>query len=139
MDDLLSRNDLHEYQKYSAAFIVSHPAAALLLDCGLGKTVITLTALDELLFDRFDTHRVLVICPLRVGNVWKHEVKKWEHLNDLILSVAIGTEQERLEALQRQADQEPYEGQTEGKTNRGAYGNTEQQRPDGSVGGVQTA
>ena len=104
MDDLLSRNDLHEYQKYSAAFIVSHPAAALLLDCGLGKTVTTLTALDELLFDRFDIHRVLVICPLRVGNVWKHEVKKWEHVNDLILSVAIGTEQERLEALQRHAD-----------------------------------
>lgn len=54
MDDLLGRNDLHEYQKYSADFIVSHPAAALLLDCGLGKTVTTLTALDELLFDKFE-------------------------------------------------------------------------------------
>ena len=104
MEDLLSKDDLHEYQRYSANFIEGHPISALLLDCGLGKTVITLTALDELLFDSYDIHRVLVICPLRVGNVWKNEVEKWSHLKELILSVAIGTEKERLDALNRRAD-----------------------------------
>lgn len=104
MDALLSKNDLHEYQSYSAEFIIDHPAAALLLSCGLGKTVTTLTAINELMFDRFEVRKVLVICPLRVGNVWKEEVQKWSHLNDLILSVAIGTEQERLAALRKKAD-----------------------------------
>ena len=100
----LRKADLHAYQKYSADFIVTHPVAALLLSCGLGKTVTTLTAVDELLFDRFEVHRVLVICPLRVGNVWKDEVQKWSHLKDLILSVAIGTEQQRIDALKARAD-----------------------------------
>ena len=100
----LCKADLHAYQKYSADFIVTHPVAALLLSCGLGKTVTTLTAVDELLFDRFEVHRVLVICPLRVGNVWKDEVQKWSHLRGLILSVAIGTEQQRIDALKARAD-----------------------------------
>ena len=69
MGGLLSRDELHEYQQYSVEFIVNHPVAALFLDCGLGKTVITLTALEELMFDRFETRTVLVICPLRVGSV----------------------------------------------------------------------
>lgn len=100
----LCKADLHDYQKYSADFIVTHPVAALLLSCGLGKTVTTLTAVDELLFDRFEVHRVLVICPLRVGAVWKDEAQKWSHLRDLILSVAIGTEQQRIDALNARAD-----------------------------------
>lgn len=100
----LCKSDLHAYQKYSADFIVTHPVAALLLSCGLGKTVTTLTAVDELLFDRFEVHRVLVICPLRVGAVWKDEAQKWSHLRDLILSVAIGTEQQRIDALKARAD-----------------------------------
>ena len=100
----LCKADLHDYQKYSADFIVTHPVAALLLSCGLGKTVTTLTAIDELLFDRFEAHRVLVVCPLRVGNVWKDEVQKWTHLKNLVLSVAIGTEQQRIDALNARAD-----------------------------------
>ncbi|WP_320952321.1 DEAD/DEAH box helicase [Hungatella effluvii] len=104
MDGLLSRGDLHGYQQYSAEFIVEHPIAALFLDCGLGKTVITLTALEELMFDRFEIRKSLVICPLRVCGVWKNEVEKWKHIQELRLSVVIGSEKERITALSRKAN-----------------------------------
>ncbi len=104
MADLLRKNDLHEYQEYSINFIVEHPVAAVLLDCGLGKTVTSLTAINDLMFDYFDIHRVLVICPLRVGNVWANEMQHWEHLHLLQYSVAVGSESERLSALKAQAD-----------------------------------
>lgn len=104
MADLLKKNDLHEYQEYSVNFIIEHPVAAVLLDCGLGKTVTSLTAINDLMFDYFDIHRVLVICPLRVGNVWANEIQHWEHLHLLKYSVAVGTEAERLSALKAQAD-----------------------------------
>lgn len=94
----------HEYQKYATDFIISHPISAIFLECGLGKTVITLTAINELLFDSFEIQRILVICPLRVGGVWKAETEKWSHLSGLKLSIAIGTEQERINALMAKAD-----------------------------------
>lgn len=95
----------HDYQKYATGYIESHPIAAVLLDMGLGKTSITLTALNDLLFDSFEVHKVLVVAPLRVARfTWSAEIEKWEHLNDLRYSVAVGTEKERLEALNRQAD-----------------------------------
>ena len=94
----------HDYQQYAIDFIESHPTAAVLLDMGLGKTVITLTALNDLLFDRFEISRVLVIAPLRVArNTWPQEIGKWEHLNHIRYSVAVGTEKERLQALRQQA------------------------------------
>ena len=93
----------HDYQQYAIDFIESHPTAAVLLDMGLGKTVITLTALNDLLFDHFEISRVLVIAPLRVArNTWPQEISKWEHLNHLRYSVAVGTEKERLHALGQQ-------------------------------------
>ena len=104
MADLLKKNDLHGYQEYSVNFIIEHPVAAVLLDCGLGKTVTSLTAINDLMFDYFDIHRVLVICPLRVGNVWANEIQHWEHLHLLQYSVAVGSESERLSALKVQAD-----------------------------------
>lgn len=104
MADLLKKNDLHGYQEYSVNFIIEHPVAAVLLDCGLGKTVTSLTAINDLMFDYFDIHRVLVICPLRVGNVWANEIQHWEHLHLLRYSVAVGSESERLSALKTQAD-----------------------------------
>ena len=104
MADLLKKNDLHGYQEYSVNFIIEHPVAAVLLDCGLGKTVTSLTAINDLIFDYFDIHRVLVICPLRVGNVWANEIQHWEHLHLLQYSVAVGSESERLSALKAQAD-----------------------------------
>ena len=69
------------------------------------KTVITLTAVNNLLFDSFDVHKILVIAPLRVArNTWSSEIEKWEHLHGLIVSVAVGTATERKAALSRQAD-----------------------------------
>ena len=88
MADLLKKNDLHEYQEYSVNFIIENPVAAVLLDCGLGKTVTALTAINDLMFDYFDIHRVLVICPLRVGNGWANEMQHWEHLQNLKYAIA---------------------------------------------------
>ena len=72
---------------------------------GIGKTSITLTALNDLLFDSFEIHKAIVIAPLRVArNTWSAEIEKWEHLSTLVYSVAVGTEAERMAALKRQAD-----------------------------------
>ena len=70
----------HDYQKYAISYIETHLVSAILLDCGLGKTSITLTALNDLLFDSFEVHKILVICPIRVAQVWKSEIDKWDHL-----------------------------------------------------------
>ena len=95
----------HSYQRFAADYIETHPIAAVLLDMGLGKTSITLTALSNLLFDSFEIHKVLVIAPLRVASVtWNAEIEKWEHLHLLQYSVAVGSESERLSALKAQAD-----------------------------------
>ena len=95
----------HEYQSFATDYIESHAISALLVDMGLGKTVITLTALLNLLFDSFLIHKVLVVAPLRVGLIsWPDELKKWDHLQFLKSSVVIGTEMERLRALKAKAD-----------------------------------
>lgn len=90
----------HEYQTYATNFILEHPVAAVLLEMGLGKSVITLTAIYELMLNRFEVEKVLVIAPLRVArDTWPAEIEKWEHLKGLTYSVAIGTEAERIAAL----------------------------------------
>lgn len=95
----------HDYQRYTIEYIKTHPVAAIFLDCGLGKTSITLSALNDLLFDSFDIHKVLVIAPIRVGSVsWPDEFSKWDHLSGLTYSVAIGTAAERLAALKKPVD-----------------------------------
>lgn len=95
----------HSYQDYSTKFIIDHPVSAILLSCGLGKTVITLTAVKELMFDRFEVKKPLVIAPLRVAsNSWPDEIGKWDHLKDLTYSVATGSEAERRKALLTKAD-----------------------------------
>lgn len=94
----------HDYQKYAINFIKENPIAAVLLDMGLGKTSITLTAINDLLFDSFDVRKVIVIAPLRVArDTWIAEVDKWDHLRHLICSVAVGTEVERKAALRKKA------------------------------------
>lgn len=94
----------HEYQTYATNFILEHPVAAVLLEMGLGKSVITLTAIYELMLNCFEVGKVLVIAPLRVArDTWPSEIEKWEHLKGLTYSMAIGTEVERLEALKRPA------------------------------------
>ena len=95
----------HDYQTYAVDYIETHPISTVFLDMGLGKTSITLTAINDLLFDSFEVHRVLVIAPLRVArDTWTAEVDKWDHLQNLICSVAVGTESERKAALMRPAD-----------------------------------
>lgn len=98
------RYNPHEYQTYATNFILEHPVAAVLLEMGLGKSVITLTAIYELMLNRFEVQKVLVIAPLRVArDTWPAEIEKWEHLEGLTYSVAIGTEAERIAALKRPA------------------------------------
>lgn len=95
----------HEYQRYAINYIEDHPLAAVLLDMGLGKTSITLTAIADLLFDSFEVHKVLVIAPLRVArDTWRAELQKWDQLHHLTYSVAVGSEAERKAALTKKAD-----------------------------------
>lgn len=95
----------HSYQEYAIKFIESHPISALFLDMGLGKTSITLSAINNLLFDSFEIHKVLTICPLRVArNTWCDEIKKWDHLRNIKYSIVVGTEKERITALNEKAD-----------------------------------
>ncbi len=92
----------HDYQQYAIQHILDNKISALLLDMGLGKTVITLTALQELIHDRFEVNKVLIIAPLRVArDTWPTEIKKWEHLKGLTYSVCVGSEKERLQALKQ--------------------------------------
>lgn len=94
----------HEYQTYATEYILQHPIAAILLDMGLGKSVITLTAIFDLTLDSFLIRKVLVIAPLRVArDTWSAEIEKWEHLQGLKYTVAIGNERERKAALLQKA------------------------------------
>ena len=94
----------HNYQQFATDFIVNNPVSCLMLDMGLGKTVITLTALEELVLDRFEVSRILVIAPKRVAeSTWPNEIGKWEHLNGLSFSLVLGSKQEREAALQKKA------------------------------------
>lgn len=101
---MLSRDNLHNYQRKAVNFIIEKKRCQLWLDMGLGKSVTTLTAITDLL-DSFSVNRVLVIAPLRVANsVWKQEARNWAHLNHLAVSVCTGSEKARMQALQAQAD-----------------------------------
>ena len=90
----------HNYQRQATQFIIDHDEAAIFLGMGLGKSVITLTAIWQLMLDYFTIHRVLVIAPLRVArDTWPAEIAKWDHLDGLTVAVAVGTKQDRLNAL----------------------------------------
>ena len=94
----------HEYQAYTTDFILTHPISAILLSMGLGKSVITLTAIFDLCLDYFEVRKTLIIAPLRVAtSTWPAEIEKWDHLRGLTYSVAVGTEPERKAALRQLA------------------------------------
>ncbi|MCK4044486.1 DEAD/DEAH box helicase [Streptococcus suis] len=96
---------LHNYQVVAKDFIIGHPHAAVILDMGMGKTATTLSAVNELMFDRFEVTKVLVIAPLRVANtVWSDEIEQWSELRHLRYSKIVGTPKQRKEALQKEAD-----------------------------------
>ena len=95
----------HDYQNYAIEYIKEHPVAGVFLSMGLGKTIISLTAISDLLFDSFEVHKALIIGPLRVArDSWPMEISKWEHLQHLTYTVAVGNLAERKAALKRQAD-----------------------------------
>ena len=73
-------------------FILEHPIAAIFLDCGMGKTSLTLLAILILIYDRFEIAKVLIIAPLRVAkHTWKDEIEKWDDFKCLRYSVVVGT------------------------------------------------
>ena len=95
----------YAYQQRAIQHILEHPAAGLFLDMGLGKTVITLSALVELMHNRFEVARTLIIAPLRVAEtVWTTEARKWDHTRHLKIVKVLGKEKQRLKALQEPAD-----------------------------------
>lgn len=95
----------YPYQEYATNRILDQEAVGLFLDMGLGKTVCSLTAAAELLHDRFEVSRVLVIAPLRVAeDTWSRESAKWDHLKYLKISKVLGTQKQRLAALEVRAD-----------------------------------
>lgn len=94
----------YEYQEYATRFIQTHEASAIFLDCGMGKSVITLTAIKHLIA-KGKARRVLIIAPLRVAQTtWPDEIAKWDHLKGLTFAVAVGTCEQRMAALRQKAD-----------------------------------
>lgn len=95
----------HDYQKYTIARMLETKKIIAILDMGLGKTACTLTAINELLFERFEINKVLVIAPLRVARkTWTDEIGKWDHLKNLRASKILGTEAERIQGFNATAD-----------------------------------
>ena len=93
------------YQAYAVEQVIEKPALALMLDMGLGKTAVTLTAIKDLMYDYFEVSKVLVIAPKRVAeSTWTAEVKNWDHTKDLKLSIVVGSAKQRMEALRAAAD-----------------------------------
>ena len=95
----------HPYQRKCIQALLEHPCYGLFLDMGLGKTVITLSAIAELMYDRFEVSRVLIIAPRAVAeSTWQDEAAKWDHTRGLTFSTVLGSAQERVVALQKTAD-----------------------------------
>lgn len=95
----------HPYQQAGIEAILEKPGAALWMEMGLGKTVVTLTAIDQLIYDRLEISRALIIAPKKVAEAtWQDEAEKWEHLQHLRISTVLGTEKQRKAALEAPAD-----------------------------------
>lgn len=95
----------HPYQQICADHLAKTPKAALFLDCGMGKTVITETYIDDLIYNQFKVKRCLVIAPKKVAeDTWTNEQKKWDHLGCLTFSKVLGTPKQRMAALEAEAD-----------------------------------
>lgn len=96
---------LHDYQKYGVKKLIEEPNIGLFLDMGLGKTLITLTAIYSLIYERFMVKKVLVIAPKKVAEAtWQMEIEKWSNLHNLRTSTVLGSEKQRIKALYTPAD-----------------------------------
>ena len=97
--------ELHEYQKYCVERILDTENLGLFLDMGLGKTLISLTAIKKLMYDQFKINKVLVIAPKKVAEAtWQNEIEKWEELKFLRFSTVLGSAKQRIKALNTPAD-----------------------------------
>ena len=95
----------HAYQRFCINRLLTDPALGLFLDMGLGKTVITLTAINDLKYNRFAVSKVLVIAPKKVAEAtWSKEAAKWDHLKMLRVIPVLGTQQKRIRALNTPGD-----------------------------------
>lgn len=95
----------HNYQVYCIKRIITDPAIALFLDMGLGKTAVTLTAINDLKYNRFEISKALVIAPKRVAETtWSREAQKWDHLKHLRISKVLGSSKQRIRAINTPAD-----------------------------------
>lgn len=99
------RCTLHSYQRAGKEYIIRHMHCGLFWEMGLGKTLATLTAVEELIYDRFEIRKVLIIAPLRVAqDTWQAEGRRWDHLRYLRFATVLGAESMRLAALRQEAD-----------------------------------
>lgn len=95
----------HPYQQAAIDAIIDKPSVGLWMEMGLGKTVVTLTAIDTLIYDAAEIRRVLVVAPKKVAEAtWQDEAQKWDHLQHLRISTVLGTEAQRIAALNTPAD-----------------------------------
>jgi len=102
---MLSKANFHAYQHHATGHVLHNEAAGLFIGLGLGKTVICLTAISELMFEEMAIERVLVIAPKRVAeHTWTTEAAKWSHLKHLRISKVMGRPKQRLDALKAEAD-----------------------------------
>ena len=101
---MLNINNLYQYQKNICNFVCSHRKSAIWCGCGLGKTISVLTSINFLL-KKGKISKALIVAPPNVTeNVWKQEAQLWEHTKDLRISLVIGTEKQRIKALEEEAD-----------------------------------
>lgn len=95
----------HSYQRYAIERIISDKYVGMFLDMGLGKTVITLTAINDLKYNRWAIRRCLVVAPKKVAEAtWSQEAKKWDHLRDMKVVPVLGSAKKRMTALDTPAD-----------------------------------
>lgn len=95
----------HSYQRYAIERIIQDNFLGLFLDMGLGKTVITLTAINDLKFNRWAVSRCLVVAPKKVAEAtWSHEAEKWDHLRHLKIVPVLGSLKKRVQALHTPGD-----------------------------------
>lgn len=105
LEEFWMKYNPHDYQSYATEFIINNPIVMLMLDMGLGKSVIALTAIWLLLYDYFQSNKILVIAPKRVAeDTWSREQMKWDHLKGITISKVLGSVKEREKALAEDAD-----------------------------------
>ena len=95
----------HEYQRKAIQWILDKPRSGLFLPMGMGKTSVTLTAINILMYDYFNVEKVLIIAPIRVAqSTWPDEISKWEDMRHLTYARVLGSRQQRLKALKQEVD-----------------------------------